>query len=166
MVSFYVVIQKNSGKICPFQIIIFFYVYLSRVFISDVTKHSPAAVCGLRDGDRIVEINGSSINTSTYESILDRIKQHMAHDDLELLVLDKKSVHWYRERNYPITSRTLPTIVHIEPIINDTNLEIQSSEVPTTHTKMVGFAGRFTFFISKFSVKNYHLDRRVSKTGL
>ncbi|CAF0852377.1 unnamed protein product [Adineta steineri] len=122
---------------------------LGRVFISDVTKHSPAAVCGLRDGDRIIEINGLTIHTLTYETILDKIKQHMARDDLELLVLDKKSVHWYRERNYPITSRTLPTIVHIEPIINDTTSDIQSSELPSTHTKMVGFA-----------------DRRVSKTGL
>ncbi|CAF0730470.1 unnamed protein product [Rotaria sp. Silwood1] len=120
-----------------------------RVFISDVTKHSPAAVCGLRDGDRIIEINGSIINGLTYETILDKIKHHMGRDDLELLVLDKKSVQWYRERNYPITSRTLPTIVHIEPIINDTNSETQSSEVPATHTKLVGFA-----------------DRRVSKTGL
>ena len=68
----------------------------------------------------------------------------MARDDLELLVLDKKSVHWYRERNYPITSRTLPTIVHIEPIINEPTSEIQSSEVPSTQTKMVGFAGRFS----------------------
>ncbi|CAF1208220.1 unnamed protein product [Rotaria sordida] len=122
---------------------------LGRVFISDVTKHSPAAVCGLRDGDRIIEINGSNIDGLIYETILDKIKHHMGRDDLELLVLDKKSVQWYRERNYPITSRTLPTIVHIEPIINETNSEIQSSEVPTTHTKLVGFA-----------------DRRVSKTGL
>lgn len=65
----------------------------------------------------------------------------MAQDDLELLVLDKKSLHWYRERNYPITSRTIPTIVHMEPIINDGTMEIQSSEIPNTHTKMVGFAG-------------------------
>ena len=99
-------------------------------------------MCGLRDSDRIIEINGLSVETLTYETILDKIKQHMARDDLELLVLDKKSVHWYRERNYPITSRTLPTIVHIEPIINDANIETQFSNVPMTNTKMVGFAGR------------------------
>jgi hypothetical protein len=143
----YVVIRKNSGKLFStshnhFPNIFLF--YFSRVFISDVTKHSPAAVCGLRDGDRIIEINGTTIDTFTYETILEKIKQHMAHDDLELLVLDKKSVHWYRERNYPVSSRTLPTIVHIEPIINDTNTETQSSEIPTTHTKMVGFAGSFS----------------------
>ncbi|CAF1569314.1 unnamed protein product [Rotaria magnacalcarata] len=122
---------------------------LGRVFISDIIKHSPAAVCGLRDGDRVIEINGSSIDGLIYETILDKIKYHMGRDDLELLVLDKKSVQWYRERHYPITSRTLPTIVHIEPIINDTTSDPLSSEIPATHTKLVGFA-----------------DRRVSKTGL
>ena len=106
-----------------------------------MTKHSPAAVCGLRDGDRIVEINGTTIETFTYETILEKIKQNMGQDELELLVLDKKSLHWYRERNYPITSRTIPTIVHMEPIINDGTTEIQSSEIPNTQTKMVGFAG-------------------------
>jgi hypothetical protein len=70
----------------------------------------------------------------------------MGHDDLELLVLDKKAVHWYRERNYPITSRTLPTIVHIEPIINDGSSETQLTEIPATHTKLVGFAGSFICF--------------------
>lgn len=122
---------------------------LGRVFVSDVTKNSPAAVCGLRDGDRIIEINGSPIDSLTYETILDKIKQHMALDDLELLVLDKKSVNWYRDRQYPITSRTLPTIIHIETIINDSSNDSQSSEVPPTNTKPVGFR-----------------DRRLSKTGL
>lgn len=69
----------------------------------------------------------------------------MGRDDLELLVLDKKSVQWYRERNYPITSRTLPTIVHIEPIINENTSETQSSDIPATHTKLVGFAGKISF---------------------
>ena len=137
------------------------------MFISDVTKHSPAAVCGLRDGDRIIEINGSSIETQTYETILDNIKQHMSRDDLELLVLDKKSVHWYRERNYPITSRTLPTIVHIEPIINDATVETQFADVPMTNTKMVGFAGRLRDdLLSSLFTRAFDLDRRVSKTGL
>ena len=138
------------------------------MFISDVTKHSPAAVCGLRDGDRIIEINAESIDTFTYETILEKIKVHMGQDDLELLVLDKKSVHWYRERNYPITSRTLPTIVHIEPIINDSNSEGLPSEVPTTSTKMVGFPGRRRDSLGALRtiIERFALDRRVSKTGL
>jgi C-terminal processing protease CtpA/Prc len=88
------------------------------VFVSDVTKNSPAAICGLRDGDRIIEVNGNNIRSTPYETIVDRIQQHMANDELELLVLDKASLKWYEQRNYPIESRTLPTIVHIEPIVN------------------------------------------------
>ncbi|CAF1264782.1 unnamed protein product [Rotaria magnacalcarata] len=101
---------------------------LGRIFIADVRKNSSAALCGLRDGDQIIEVNGTNIQTLTYETILNMIKIHMEHRDLELLVLDKKSFRWYRERNYPMTLQTLPTIVHIEPIINDINSEIKSSQ--------------------------------------
>ena len=49
----------------------------------------------------------------------------MEHENLELLVLDKKSARWYRRRKHPMTSQTLPTIVHIEPIINQVNSDVQ-----------------------------------------
>ncbi|CAF4563054.1 unnamed protein product [Rotaria sp. Silwood1] len=115
---------------------------LGRVFISDVKKNSSAALCGLRDGDHIIEINGTNIKTLTYETILNKIKLHMEHHDLELLVLDKKSLRWYNERNYPITLRTLPAIVHIEPIINDMNSETEFSQALDTNTKSVDFIDR------------------------
>jgi len=98
---------------------------ISRVSVSNVIKNSPASICGLRDGDRIIEVNGINIQTLTYETILNKIKLHMEDENLELLVLDKKSARWYRRRKYPITSKTLPTIVHIEPIINQINSGIQ-----------------------------------------
>ncbi|CAF1468030.1 unnamed protein product, partial [Didymodactylos carnosus] len=122
---------------------------LGRVFISDVTKNSPAAVCGLRDGDRIIEINGQTTENLKYEDILEIIKQHTSEDDLQFLLLDKKSLHWYREKNYPVSSRTLPTIIHIEPIINEVPQSVKPTPVPATYTKVVGFT-----------------DRRMSKTGL
>ena len=89
------------------------------MFISDVAKNSPADICGLRDGDRVIEINGTNIQSATYETIVSQIKQQMARDDLELLVLDKQGLRWYQERNLPLGLRTFPTIVHMETIIND-----------------------------------------------
>lgn len=88
------------------------------MFVSNIKKNSSAFICGLRDGDHIIEVNGTNIQNLTYETILNIIKMHMDHQDLELLVLDKKALRWYEKRNYPISSQTLPTIVHIEPIIN------------------------------------------------
>lgn len=111
------------------------------MFISDVTKGSPASICGLRDGDRVIEINGTNIQTATYETILNEIKLHMELNDLELLVLDKKSVRWYQDRNYPITSRTIPTIVHMQPIINGPSNETEASN---RYVKTIDFAARFT----------------------
>ncbi|CAF3670009.1 unnamed protein product [Rotaria sordida] len=122
---------------------------LGRMFISNVKKNSSAALCGLRNGDHIIEINGTNIQTLTYETILNKIKLHMERHDLELLVLDKKSLHWYNERNYPITLRTLPTIVYIEPIINNMNSETESSSVLDRNMKNVDF-----------------IDRQVSTTNL
>ena len=106
-----------------------------------MSKNSPAAVCGLRDGDRIVEINGTSIQSESYETILNKIRQHMDQNDLELLVMDKKSLRWYQERNYTIGSRTLPTVVHIEPIINNFNDTITRS---AQSLKLEDFSGKIS----------------------
>ena len=117
----------------------------SRVFISDVTKNSPAAVCGLRDGDRVVEINGANIQLTSYETVLSKVKQHMARDDLELLVLDKRALRWYQERNFPIGSHTLPTIVHMEPIINDLR---DGTRVSTRYPQMNDSFGKVSMLLS------------------
>lgn len=112
-------------------------ILLSRVSISEVRKNSSAALCGLRDGDQIIEVNGTNIQELTYETILDMIKRHMELHDLELLVLDKKSFRWYRQRNYPMALHTLPTVVQIEPIIHNHNLnsEIKSLQTFNTNTE-------------------------------
>lgn len=119
-------IRKNLGKLSiipsPIQSIL---PSPSRVFVSNIAKNSSAAICGLRDGDHIIEVNGTNIRTLTYETILNIIKLHMEHENLELLVLDKKSARWFHRRKYPITSQTLPTIVHIEPIINQVTSDVQ-----------------------------------------
>jgi C-terminal processing protease CtpA/Prc len=128
MVFSSVVMQKNLGKFfISFSNFISHPQDFSRVFVSDIAKNSSAAICGLRDGDHIIEVNGINIQTLTYETILNKIRLHMEHENLELLVLDKKSERWYRRRKYPITSQTLPTIVHIEPIINQINTGMESS---------------------------------------
>jgi hypothetical protein len=74
----------------------------------------------------------------------------MEQQDLELLVLDKKSVRWYRERDYPITSQTLPTILHIEPIINDIKSKIQPSPALDRPSEPDDYTGRLIFLCSVF----------------
>jgi len=151
MVFFYVVIQKELGKIFLLFFVRLHSIYLiSRVHISNITKNSSAAICGLRNGDRIIEVNGTNIQTLTYETILNKIKLHMERHDLELLVLDKKSLRWYRERKYPITSQTLPTIIHIEPILNNIDSGKQPSHTLDTQTKTCVFVGEFCFLMFLF----------------
>ena len=143
---FYVVIQNNLGKITTNSSATMsysLYCLFSEIYISNIAKHSSAAICGLRDGDHIIEVNGTNIQTLTYETILNKIKSHMEQQDLELLVLDKKSVRWYRERKYPITSQTLPTILRIEPIVNDPKSKAQPSSPLNSHTGTDDCDGKF-----------------------
>ena len=134
------VTQSVSGTTSVHSIFNDFYFIISfrRVYVSNIKKHSSAAVCGLRNGDRIIEVNGVNIQTLTYETILNKIKLHLEHRDLELLVLDKKSLRWYRDREYPVSSQTLPTIVQIEPMINNINIGKQES---TTQKRISSFIG-------------------------
>lgn len=133
--SIYAVAQRNLGKqrklvldrATPYLKSSF---YFSRIFVADVTKNSPASICGLRDGDRILEVNGVDVQFQTYEEVLNRMKEHVELNDLDLLVLDKKAIQWYRERKFPISTETLPAIVQIEPFINvlvDENLNRDQS---------------------------------------
>lgn len=137
----YVVIQSVSGTTSTHVVFNYFHFTASfrRVYVSNIKKHSSAAICGLRNGDRIIEVNGVPIQTLTYETILNKIKLHLHHRDLELLVLDKKSLRWYRDRGYPVSSQTLPTIVQIEPMINNINIEPQES---VTQRKINSFIGK------------------------
>jgi len=44
-------------------------------FIGKVDEGSPAAAAGLRDGDRIVEVNGSNVALDTHQQVRAQIPQ-------------------------------------------------------------------------------------------
>jgi len=77
-------------------------------FIGDVDEGSPAAAAGLRDGDRIVEVNGSNVAGETHQQVVDRIRA--VSDEVKLLVVDVEAEMFYREYNIVVTS-TMPNVV-------------------------------------------------------
>jgi sodium/hydrogen exchange regulatory cofactor NHE-RF2 len=58
-------------------------------YIGKVDELSPAEGSGLRQGDRIIEVNGSNIGAETHKQVVERIKS--VSDHTKLLVIDPKA---------------------------------------------------------------------------
>lgn len=58
-------------------------------YIGKVDENSPAESSGLRQGDRILEVNGQSINSETHKQVVERIK--VIPNQTKLLVIDPKA---------------------------------------------------------------------------
>lgn len=79
----------------------FFFCYLQ------VEEGSPAQAAGLKEGDRIIEVNGASINGEVHKQVVSRIKQNP--NETKLLVVDKESYEYFQANSITITS-TLPEV--------------------------------------------------------
>jgi len=80
-------------------------------FIGSVDDGSPAAAAGLRDGDRILEVNGTNVALENHQQVVERIKA--VPDEVWLLVVDGEAEAFYRERNIVVTS-TMSNVVTME----------------------------------------------------
>lgn len=58
-------------------------------YIGKVDESSPAETAGLRQGDRIIEVNGANIGSETHKQVVERIKSVPNHTNL--LVIDPKA---------------------------------------------------------------------------
>ena len=59
-------------------------------FIGKIDANSPAEAAGLREGDRIVEVNGENINLENHKQVVQRIKA--VAGETRLLVVDKQKL--------------------------------------------------------------------------
>ncbi|XP_075166333.1 Na(+)/H(+) exchange regulatory cofactor NHE-RF1 [Haematobia irritans] len=55
-------------------------------FIGKVDANSPAEAAGLKEGDRIIEVNGTAINSETHKQVVQRIKA--IANEVRLLLID------------------------------------------------------------------------------
>lgn len=58
-------------------------------YIGKVDENSPAESSGLRQGDRIIEVNGVNIGSESHKQVVERIKSVLDHTTL--LVIDPKA---------------------------------------------------------------------------
>lgn len=79
-------------------------------FIGKVDDGSPAEAAGLREGDRIVEINGTNIGNENHQQVVGRIKS--LGDEVNLLVVDPDTDKYYKDIKQ-IVRGDLPEVVKL-----------------------------------------------------
>merc|ERR1719331_3028453 len=81
---------------------------MSGQYIGKIDGGSPAEAAGLREGDRIVEVNGANVGMENHKQVVSRIRA--SGEACVLLVSDKDCDTWHREQSSVIRS-SLPYIV-------------------------------------------------------
>lgn len=69
-------------------------------FIGKVDDGSPSQAAGLRQGDRIIEVNEIDIANETHNQVVERIKAFA--NETKLLVVDQEADDYFRENNIVI----------------------------------------------------------------
>jgi sodium/hydrogen exchange regulatory cofactor NHE-RF1 len=79
-------------------------------FIGKVEANSPAESAGLREFDRIIEVNFVPITNESHQKVVSRIKEGVERngtkykDEVILLVVDQETNNYYKSRSMPIKS--------------------------------------------------------------
>ena len=109
-------------------------------FIGKVDENSPAEVAGLKEGDRIVEVNGVNISQENHKQVVQRIKA--VPNETKLLVVDKTADEYYKKLNM-LVKGSLPNVWvrsseddrpevtgNTRPEVNGNNLEEDTMVAP------------------------------------
>jgi C-terminal processing protease CtpA/Prc len=71
-------------------------------FVGKVDAASPASLSGLRDGDRIIEVNGSNVEKASHKEVVEKIKSKP--DEVVLLVVDADADAYFTTKAIVVTS--------------------------------------------------------------
>ena len=81
-------------------------------YLNQISPGEPADLAGVKDNDRIVEINGTNVESATHAHVVDLIRE--SGDKVSFLIVDKETDEYYKSRDILITSALLG-IVHNAP---------------------------------------------------
>ena len=82
-------------------------------YIGNIDNDSPAQTGGLKEGDRIIEVNGENIETLTHREVIMKVKA--GGDRTALLVVDDEADEYYRSRGQAISSSMANVLVITTP---------------------------------------------------
>jgi len=97
-------------------------------FIGSIDPGSPAEEAGLKEGDKLVEVNGQDVTQDNHKHAVQRIKEMVGQ--VTLLVVDTTCEQYHREKKIKI-SGILPYILHL-PYKDEKHSDEQSDDVLQT----------------------------------
>lgn len=71
-------------------------------FIGKVDEGSPSVAAGLKEADRIVEVNGVNIGNENHQQVVSRIKA--GGEEVTLLVVDAETDNYFKENRQLVAS--------------------------------------------------------------
>merc|ERR1740129_2436605 len=80
------------------------------MYIDTVYEGSPAEKAGLKDGDKIIEVNGHNLSQENHHQVVERVRE--VPEQTRLLVVDQECDRYFRENGIMVTS-SLPNVQHI-----------------------------------------------------
>lgn len=83
-------------------------------YIGKVDDDSPAKLAGLREGDKIIEVNSVNISNENHRQVVERIKS--IPNETKLLVVEENADKWYRERKIVIKNSQTNVIYIRTPV--------------------------------------------------
>ncbi|XP_064477089.1 Na(+)/H(+) exchange regulatory cofactor NHE-RF2-like isoform X2 [Ornithodoros turicata] len=90
-------------------------------FLGKIDQGSPAEAAQLKEGDRIVEVNGVNVANENHKQVVERIKA--VPSETKLLVVDPLADNWYKEHKI-IIKNSLPSVVQCKtpkPVLKRTS---------------------------------------------
>jgi hypothetical protein len=95
-------------------------------YIGKVDEGSPAEAAGLKQGDRIVEVNGVNIANENHKQVVQRIKA--ISNETKLLVVDAEADKYFKAHNVVIKA-TLPDVLHLKtPVPNGDEIDMNGEK--------------------------------------
>jgi predicted metalloprotease with PDZ domain len=80
------------------------------LYIQKVFPNSPASIAGLRNNDRIIEINGRNVDKRSSRSIKKKLNKIQKKNSLILLVVDTQTYEHYTTKNMTMSSADVKRI--------------------------------------------------------
>ena len=79
-------------------------------FIGNIDPDSPAEEAGLRKGDRIIEINGTNVESDSHQQVIQRVKAFP--NETTMLLLDSDADQYYKGKGITVSS-SMPNVMQL-----------------------------------------------------